>query len=332
MTSTAVAGLTPEQRELRKQGIGASEIAAVLGVDPYKTALDVYLEKTGQVAAFEGNEFTLWGNRLQAVIADEYAERMGVDVTPGQTVIHPQHPWALCTPDYLVGVVGATPGGPRTHGLECKNRNHFNQKAWGESGTDEVPLEVAAQCLWSMAITGLRKWDVAVLLGGNRLGIYHLDYDAGLAAAMLEQGLAFWRDYVLTRTTPPLDGSESSSRYLAGKWPIHGEGLKDATEEVAAMGEQLRIMRKLLKGTDSDKSALENLIKDFIGEQAGVRFPDGGKITWKRPKATTKVNWKMVADGLKSKVDDETYQTLVGIHTIEEPASRRFLCQFAEEA
>ena len=66
-------------------------------------------------------------------------------------------------------------------GVECKNRNYFNHGEWGEPGTDEVPLEVTAQVHWSMRVTGLPRWDVAVLLGGNRLGIYHLEYDEELA-------------------------------------------------------------------------------------------------------------------------------------------------------
>lgn len=342
MTSTAVAGLTPEQRELRKQGIGASEIAAVLGVNPYHTPLDVFLEKTGQVAAFEGNEFTHWGNRLQAVIADEYAERVGVDIKPGETVVHPQYPWALCTPDYLVldgrmdrGLVGT---GLPIRGLECKNRNHFNAKAWGESGTDEVPLEVAAQCQWSMEITGLRQWDVAVLLGGNRLGIYHLEHDADLTKAMLERGQAFWHDHVLARVMPPLDASETAREYLNHKWLLYGEALKEATPEVAALAAELKSVRgtlKTLQGSDGrggEKARLENLIKDFIGEQTGIRLPNGEKITWKRPKAGKETNWQMVSSGLKSRATEEEWNTIVELHTIEDKPSRRFLCSFKEEA
>ena len=55
--------LTQEQQARRLSGLGASEVPAVLGLDPYRSPLDVYLEKTGVLPPFEGNNFTEWGNR-----------------------------------------------------------------------------------------------------------------------------------------------------------------------------------------------------------------------------------------------------------------------------
>lgn len=328
---TSVALNTPERATwlaARKLGIGGSDIGAVVGVDPFKTALDVYLDKTGQVEPFEGNEFTLWGNRLEGVIAEEYAERVSVTVRSSPMLVHPEFPWALCTPDRLVYLTDeqVVPD----WGVEIKNRNHFNKDAWGEPGSDEVPHEVAAQSHWCMFVTGLRRWDVAVLLGGNRLGIYTLEYDEELATSLRERAHAFWHEHVIPRITPPLDGSESSRRYLNGKWPLHGEGLKAATPDIVAAAERLRQVRGTLDTDEAAKSALENLIKDFIGEQAGVALPDGSKITWKRPKASTRTNWEGLAQGLKSRLTDEEWLTVVGLNTTEQVTARRFLCSFKE--
>lgn len=331
-------GLSPDQVALRRTGLGASEIAAVIGVDPYRNALDVFLEKTGQAQPFEGNEFTHWGNRLEAVIASEYADRRGVLIEMSTTLVHPDHPWMLCTPDRLVfPTADALAQRQIDRGLECKNRTYFNREAWGQPGTDEVPLEVAAQAHWSMLVTGVHLWDVAVLLGGNTLGIYSLAYDAALAAQLFEQAGAFWKNYVEPKVTPPLDGSSSSKAYLNRKWPMHSDALKPAPREIqeAAMSlKQVRAQIRDLQGADGEsgeKARLENVIKDFIGEQAGVLLLNGERITWKRPKAGVQVNWENVALGLKAKATKAEWDLVVDLNSTQRAATRRFLCTFKEK-
>ncbi len=313
--------LTKAQHEIRKQGIGASEVAAVLGVDPFRNALDVFLEKTGQVEPFAGNEFTEWGNRLEGVIAEAYADRMGVVLRRSDTVVSPDADWMLCTPDRLVGA---------DRGVEVKNRNYFNWREWGEPGTDEVPIEVAAQVHWSMMVTRLPCWDVAVLLGGNRLGIYHLKYDVEVADDIVNEVYLFWHDYVLPRITPPLDGSGSASNYLNSKWKLYGQDLKAPSDEILDYALALKDVRTVLKTQEEAKKRLENFIKDFIGDDMGIEIPDGGgKITWKRPKASRKTDWRAVAEGLK-KGRHKLLARLLDEHTEEREATRRFLCQFQE--
>ena len=321
-TESGTSTLTEEQHELRSQGIGASEIGAVVGVDPFRNALDVFLEKTGQVEPFAGNEFTEWGNRLEGVIAEAYADRMDVQLERSGTIVSSDADWRMCTPDRLV--IGAD------RGVEVKNRNYFNWKEWGEPGTDQVPIEIAAQVHWSMSVTKLPRWDVAVLLGGNRLGIYHLEFDADIAKDLVAKGHAFWHDYVLPRITPPLDGSESARQYLNNKWKLYGEALKEPTPEILEYAIALKHVRAGLKDGEGRKAALENLIKDFIGDSLGIELPaGGGKITWKSPKASTHTNWRMVAEGLK-RGRHRLHARLLDLHTEERAASRRFLCQFRD--
>jgi putative phage-type endonuclease len=315
--------LTQEQLELRKAGIGASEVAAVCGVDPFRNALDVFLEKTGQTEPFQGNEFTEWGNRLEGVIADAYADRMGVELETSGTVVGPCD-WMFATPDRLVVTA------PKDRGVEVKNRNYFNWKEWGDPGTDEAPIEVVAQCQWTMAVTGKKKWDIAVLLGGNRLGIYHLDFDEAIAKQMIERVDTFWHENVLARVVPELDGSETSRQYLNDKWKLYGENLKAPDAETLTNALRLRDIKARLKSDETEKKVLENLIKDFIGNDLGLDLDDAGRITWKRPKASVVTKWEMVAVGLshgRKKLHDQ----LVDLHSEDKGNPRRFLAQFNKE-
>ncbi len=292
-----VAQLSPEQLALRRQGLGASEVAAVLGLDPFSTALDVYLEKTGQAAPFPENRFMRWGKRLEAVIADEYAEQHPeYRLRPSGTLVGPE-PWMLATPDRLIvdqdglaslgdrvaagdmdepeAVAAAT-----THGLECKSRGHFNADAWGETGTDEVPHSVAVQCHWGMIVTGLRRWDVAVLLGGNDYREFTLTWDDAIALELVARARAFWFDHVLAKVHPPFTGADSDHRFLLKTYPGHTGEMVPATPEVGEWATLLQVHRAAIETHEAEKSRLEAHLKEFIADRLGVEGPFG-KITWK---------------------------------------------------
>lgn len=336
--------LTEKQQEERKGTLGASEIASVMGVDLYRNILDIALEKLGKIEPFEGNQFTEWGNRLEIAIAEGYADRMGNAVRYAPkgkgTIVHPKHDWMSATPDAMVYIPGQNhavdrfltiPGGYDVsladRGLEVKNRGWFNRDAWGEPGTDQAPVEVVAQCQWSMGITGLKRWDIAVLLGGNNLGIYHIEFDEELFNDMVNIGHAFWHTYIVPGVLPPLDGSATATRYLNQKYSLHGMDLKEPNAEVLEDARKLHEAREKIKHWEEAKAEKENLLKEFIGNAAGIQLPKRGTITWKRPKGAEKTNWYMVAVALK-RGRHKKFDQAVAIHTEMKEATRRFLPQF----
>lgn len=314
MTSSPVAALTADQREIRKTGLGASEIAAVAGLDPFRNALDVFLDKTGQAPPFEGNEFTRWGNRLEAVIADEYADQLGVTVrSPGATLRHPTEPWILATPDRLV----LTDDPTVTWGLECKARGVHQAERWGEHGTDEVPHEVAAQCHWAMGVTGLARWDVAVLIGGNDFRVYSLTRDEEILNGLIGIGRAFWFEHVVLGIHPTLDGSESAHRFLAKKYPLHSDEMVKADEEIDALCLELAARKRSLEIAKEHISGLEVSLKDFIGARMGI-LATCGKVTWKQI-ASGGIDYKAIVEVLGAPKE------LIEQH--KRPGYRRFLAQ-----
>lgn len=312
--SSPVAGLTADQRSIRKTGLGASEIGAVAGLDPHRNALDVFLDKTGQTPPFEGNEFTRWGNRLEAVIADEYADRLGVMVrAPGVTLRHPHEPWILATPDRIV----LTDNPEVTWGLECKARGVRQADRWGEDGTDEVPHEVAAQCHWAMAVTGMVRWDVAVLIGGNEFRVYTLHRDEDVLNGLIAIGREFWFKHVVTGVHPPLDGSATAHAFMAKKYPLHSDEIVKAPSEIDSLCTELAVHRAGVKQHETEVSRLEVLLKDFIGARMGV-LASTGKVTWKQI-ASGGVDYKAVAEALNASKE------LIEQH--KRPGYRRFLAQ-----
>ena len=275
-----LAELSDAQRELRNQGVGASEVPAILGLDPYRTALDVFLDKTGQAEPFPETQYTRWGKRLEAVIADEYQDRHP-DLVLGlsSTIVGPE-PWMLATPDRVVAnpIKGAVPKG--TWGLECKSRGLYNRDAWGEHGTDEVPHAVAAQCHWSMVVTGLKRWDVAVLLGGNDYREYTLQFDEKIARGLVATVRAFWMDNVQAKVHPPFTGADSDHRFLYRTYPTHTSEIVAAPPEVNQWARELQSAKTNIKELGERQSQLEARLKEYIADRMGVEGPFG-QITWK---------------------------------------------------
>src|SRR5262245_57888005 len=97
----------------------------------WKGRAELWLEKTGQAEPFEGNAFTRWGEALEPVIRQAYAERTGRAVRqPRETVRHAAFAWMLCHPD-----------GVSDDGRLQEFKNTRNPDNWGDEGTDNVPVE-----------------------------------------------------------------------------------------------------------------------------------------------------------------------------------------------
>lgn len=188
-------GLTPEQIEMRKTGVGASEIAAVAGLNKYCSPHQVWLEKTGRAPPFEGNDATALGAYLEPWIAARYAKATGSELRRSTTLRHPEMPWALATPDRLVmGEAGPVKV------LEIKTALGRSVFSWGKEG-NTVPAGYQAQAQWLMHVTGIRSLDVAALVGPE-FKIFPVEYDAEMVGMLVKVASNFWFNHVLADVPP----------------------------------------------------------------------------------------------------------------------------------
>lgn len=285
--------LTPEQLALRRTGITATDMAAILGVHPYRSAIDVWAEKRGEAPPFEGNARTKWGSLLEPVIRSDYAERHGVHVQDSTTLVHPRHPWQMATPDGLVFEGGAT---APSRGLEIKCHTIHLAHAYGAPGSDEVPHHELVQCAWGMAVTGLQRWDLVAFIDGQ-VTDYVLARDEDLVAMMVEAAERFRRDCLDGGAMPDPDGSEAYSDHLLRRWPTNGDEIVAADPALLAEVETLRVARADVRNAEARVERASQAIKAAIGDRAGLAW-DGGKITWRRSKATRSTDWRGIAEHL----------------------------------
>jgi predicted phage-related endonuclease len=285
----------------RKGGIGGTDISAILGLNPWRNAIDVYLAKLGLAQQPETQAMRL-GNRLEPAIAEEYADLTGsklvrgeeiaplfpgiANVWRGHTIIeHRDHRFLIGTPDAIV------PDAER--GLEIKNAG-FQGREWGRPGTDEIPRHYLLQCAWYMALTGLSHWDVAVLFSGNRMEIYTVRRNAELESALLKVGADFWQRHVLTRMPPPIDASRSYTQYLAKKFREGTEQVVPSTPEAEQWAARLREAQEQRARCEQAEQLARNHLMDLVGGNKGIEGAFG-KATWVRPRPQAATDWEALA-------------------------------------
>jgi putative phage-type endonuclease len=276
-----IAGLTDEQRAMRRTGIGGSEIAAVVGLDPYRTPLDVYL---GKVEGYEepDNAAMERGRFLEAGVAAWYAHRTGRVLMPCSTIRHPSTPVLLCTPD-RIGMLD----GHRPRDLSIKVPGPYVREQWGEAGTDEVPVAYAAQVQLELFILVALEMsepiaDLAAPVDGD-LRIYTLTADPELQAMLVEGAERFWRDHVEPRKPPPLDHTPSSARWLTRRFQRDTQPLRKATLEDEVLAAELQEALAVAAEATDRATLLEHHMRERIGETSGIEGA-GWRVTWKANK------------------------------------------------
>jgi putative phage-type endonuclease len=301
MVATAgTSALSPEQLSERAQGITATDVAAIVGVHPYRSAVDVWADKTGTAQPFEGNDRTKWGNLLEPVLRSDYEQRMGVRVEVHGTLQHDDWPWMKATPDGLVYL------GNDTHpdrGLEIKCHTIHLAYLYGAPGSDEIPQYELCQVTWSMAVTELQRWDLVAFIDGQPTD-YVIERDQELVDMLHERAERFRRDYVLTNTPPPPDGSEAYTAWLNARHAADNAlaAFVPADAEAMRSVERLRELRDEIAALEAQEGIVVQALKARIGDNAGIEWPNGKPAPKKGKSAGVlpcdRISWKRAKDGV----------------------------------
>lgn len=292
--------LSPDQIAKRLEGITATDASAVLGVNPYRSIVDVWLEKRGEVVPFVGNSRTRWGNKIEPLVRADYEERTGLRIDVPGTLAHPDFPWMMCTPD---GV--AYDKSEPVRGLEIKDHTFRMMHMFGDPGTDEVPLWELVQCVWSMGVTGLTRWDLVAYID-NQPTDYVIDRDDDLIDLMRERAERFLVDCVRGGATPEPDGSESFDRWLKARHAKNNTTLIDIGDDndTFTLIERARAVRDQAADLDDEHAKIIQKLKLKIEGNAGLTWKNAKgraeNITWKRNKASRRVDYAGLANDARN--------------------------------
>ena len=282
----------------RKEGIGGSDAASVLGLNPYKSSMRVYMDKisTNHVGNKlkdiyedesirdiykhesikdkleidkEVNYKMELGNKLKNFIANEFVLKTGKKVRSINGILkNDKYPFALANIDRAV--IGEKAF------LECKITNSYSKKLWQK----EVPIYYKIQCYHYMAITGATHCYIAALIGNEELVIHKIDRNEELINEIMDLEKMFWDKCILGEELPSPDGSEDYSKVLQVLY-------KDSIDEELILFEKGDLLkryddvREFVKNLDMERKAIEQYLqmqmKDYEVAYLGDR-----KITWKK--------------------------------------------------
>lgn len=276
-----------EWLRLRREGIGSSDAAAAVGLNPYQSPLELWMHKTGRgdllpaIDPSDDSSPMYWGTLLEPIVAAHYTRRTGNKVRRINAILqHPKLPWMRANLDREV--VGA----PEVQILECKTTGQHGAKLW----KDGVPHYVQLQVMHQLAVTGKRTADVAVLICGQELQVHRIERDEAMIAQLIALEEQFWH-CVQSDTPPPADASDSSAQALRSLYPQDTGDTVDLTDDEngnQAFAQLLQI-RELLSGWEAQEALLKHQIQQRMGQASHARFA-AGSVSWKRSKDSRELN------------------------------------------
>lgn len=253
----------------RNKGIGGSDIATILGLNKWKSPLQLFLEKTGKVVAedLSDKEVIYWGNVLEDVVAKEFERRTGKKVRKRNVMFcDDKYPYMRANVDREVVGENAV--------LECKTTDKRNADQWVD---DQVPANYILQCQWYMMIRGYEKAYIACLIGGNQFVFKEIERDEELIEIIKGKAVEFWETNVLGDVEPDADYMDKAAYKQLTLCPDAIE-LPDDIDFKIELLEEIKRDEKTLKQT---KDKLEAEIKQAMqGHEVGLTSKY--RLNWKK--------------------------------------------------
>ena len=301
--------------QVRQGGIGSSDAAAAVGLHPYKSPLQLWMEKTGRdshlpkVDPNDDHSPMYWGTLLEPIVAAHYTRRTGYRVRRLHAVLqHPEHPWMLANIDREVV------GSAEVQILECKTAGIHGSRLWSEG----VPEYVQLQVMHQLAVTGKQAADVAVLLGGQDLQVFRIERNEEMIAQLIDLERQFW-GYVQRDQEPPADGSDSADLALRALYPRDSGTTLDFSGDLEMSGvfSDLLAVRSVIASQTALEAQLKQRIQQRMGDASRAVF-ESGEVSWKRSKNAVALDTVQLLKDQPQLADS---------YRLSKPGSRRFLVQ-----
>lgn len=263
-----------EWLKLRSQYIGGSDAAAVVGLNQFSSPYALWAEKTGKVPGFGGNLATEVGTYLEDFVAKKFEEETGKKVRKvNQSIFNSDYPWAIANIDR--DIVGEDAG------LEIKTTSELNLKKF-KGG--EYPANYYCQCVHYMAVTGKKRWYLAVLIGNRAFRWFVIERDEDEIEALMTAEANFW-EHVKKNIPPDVDGTQATTDTIKAMYADSTDDVVDLfmhktdLDQYQALTEQIKELEKL-------KNEVANRVKAFMGTSGGGEC-DKYRVSWKSTTRST---------------------------------------------
>lgn len=293
----------------RVKGIGGTDISAILGVNKYKTPFDVWEDKTGRAAKFEGNKFTRRGIYMEDAVANYFEDVTGCKVIKAseseELLIHKKYPCLLGSPDRRYFDHDGQKGI-----LECKTT-----MTTIDASVENIPQTWFIQVQWYLGLSGYTRGTIAWAELGFSSEFKHVEivFNPEFFAYMVEQGVKFWEENVMTDKAPDAINSQDIEKI----YPYSQEGkTMVVSDDFYNTYCELKALQDNKKALETEIDAKQEALKMALADAEIAKYGDNVLATWKTSKGSLKF-------------DDKAFKTanpeLWNQFAKEQPGSRRFL-------
>lgn len=292
-----------EWLESRKNTIGATDAGTVMGMNPYCSIAELWAMKMGLLTdTFTMTESAHWGLTMEPVLAEQYAtavldkygnldiaksientERIKLIDTGNDLYVSKENPQFSCTPDRLCEQHPIHVG---RGCIELKTIGEQEAQRW----VHRIPPRYVVQVQWQMFVTESKWADLAILEGGNRFRVIHIERDNAMIKDIktaVSNFIKKWQDGV----EPGVEPTKAYEKYLEKRFDeqeglldyekIVAEGLQDEYDDSLIFAKEYAKTMREEKVYKLKKLATSVEIKRRLGHRQGFTYSDGTKITWK---------------------------------------------------
>lgn len=253
----------------RAQGIGGSDIGAIAGVNPFRSAIHVFLEKTGRLKT-EDNEKMKWGRILEGPVANEYAEKQGVCVQRVNACLqHPDHKIALVNLDRLIVKNG---GSNNTGAQQCLSELgngclEVKTTSWAKAWADGViPDYYYTQLQWELGVTGLLWGQFAVLVSGQEMIIPAIcKFHPNVFDKLVVLAERFWTDHVVKDIAPEPDQNPATLDAMKILYPEIEEKTVSLEEDIEKLIDKRQELSASIKVAEAKRKAIDANVLAKLG-------------------------------------------------------------------
>lgn len=271
--------------EQRKHSIGGSDAAAIVGMNPYRSAFAVWADKVNpKVEVEEDTEAMRQGRELETYVAARFAEATGKRVMRTGMKYNPKYPFAHANIDRRI--IGENAG------LECKTTSSLNLKRYRNG---EYPEEFYTQCVHYMAVCGFDRMYLAVLIFGKDFKIFTIERDEAEINALMAAERVFWDECVLTNTPPNAVDYKISLKDLDSFYNTSTPETTIDLTEVSKDVEALKVLKDDIKElealADEHEAKIKAFMKDYEKGHTGFY-----SVSWKTTTSRTFDSKRYIAD------------------------------------
>ena len=266
----------------RKTGIGGSDAAAVCGLDPYRSAIDVWSEKTDHFKKEDrDNESLRVGRDLEDYVAQRFAEATGKKVRRRNAIFqNDEYPFMIANVDRMVVGENAL--------LECKTANAYARDKWADG---KIPESYEIQCHHYMAVTGTEKVYLACLIMGIDFVVREIERDEEVIKALRNIEENFWHTFVETGEMPPPDGSKSAGDVIKNLYPESDDGMEVDLSEFGDVLNRYDEISALIDDLSREKDEIIQSIQNTM-KSAEIGYIGARKVSWKSAKPRQTIDSK----------------------------------------